>query len=463
MKRIVVVGGGIAGLSIAHAIARRASSNPGVEVLVLERSDRAGGNIRSDSIDGYLCEWGANGFLDNVPATLALARDLGLEAALHPSDTRVMRRFIFRRGRLHEVPTGLAGFAASRLLSWPGKLRVAVEPFAAARPEGDETIHAFATRRIGREAADILIDSLVSGVFGGDARRLSLRACFPRMWELETEYGGLIRALVARRRQGAPTKGTGIGAPRGRLTSFREGTEQLIRALVATLGSAVHTRAEVTTVTRRGSIYLVRLADGRQIEADSVVLASAAPLAARTVAPLDDALAAALAGIVLAPMAVVCLGYAESRLPRPLDGFGFLAPRGEGVRLLGVLWDSSVYPGRAPAGKALMRVMLGGAHDPAVVALDDAALLDQVRADLRLTMGLDSPPDFVRVFRHPLGIPQYTVGHLDRLAAIDHRLASLPGFFLAGNSYRGIAINACVAEADDIAARALDTVMRNAA
>jgi oxygen-dependent protoporphyrinogen oxidase len=213
-------------------------------------------------------------------------------------------------------------------------------------------------------------------------------------------------------------------------------------------------------VTRRGSRYVARLADGVEIEADAVVLASTASITAHLVHDLDPPLAAALAGIPTAPMVVVCLGYTETELPRPLDGFGFLVPRGQGPRLLGALWDSSVYPGRAPAGKALIRLMLGGAHDPDVIALDDDVLLDHVRRDLRVTMGIHSAPEFVRVFRHPLGIPQYTVGHLDRLAAAEARLAGLPGLVLAGNSYRGVAINACIAEADGIAERALAAVAR---
>jgi oxygen-dependent protoporphyrinogen oxidase len=458
MKRIAIAGGGIAGLSIAHALLRRGVRESGIELVVLERSARPGGNIWTDAVDGYLCERGPNGFLDNAPATLKLVGDLGLQTALQPSDDRARRRFVFRNGRLHEVPTGPVGFLSTRLLSWAGKLRIAAEPWAATRPASDETIHAFAARRIGREAADVLIDAMVSGVFGGDARRLSLRACFPRMWELETMYGGLFRALVARRRERRAAKGGAIGSPLGRLTSFRRGTEHLIAALVAALGDCLRPSADVVSVTRHGSTYALVLADGSEMTADAVVLATTAPMTARLVDRLDGPLAATLAQISTAPMVVVCLGYSEARLARPLDGFGLLVPRGEGPRLLGVLWDSSIYPGRAPAGKVLIRAMMGGAHDPQAITLDDDAVLAAVRPDLTTTMGLRAEPEFVRVFRHPVGIPQYTVGHLDRLAAIDARLAELPGLFLAGNSYRGVAINACIAEADGIAEKVLGRV-----
>jgi protoporphyrinogen/coproporphyrinogen III oxidase len=454
-QRVAIVGGGIAGLSVAHALLKQGAKARGIDVTVLERSPRPGGNIRTDVMDGYTCEWGPNGFLDNVPATLALVKDLALEDRLQPSDDRARTRFIFRRGRLHPLPGGPIAFLGSELLSWPGKIRIALEPFASKRPEGDETIHAFATRRIGREAADVMIDSMVSGVFGGNARALSLRACFPKMWQMETDHGGLFRALIARRRQQPRRNGEAIGSPLGRLTSFLGGSEDLVRGLVARLGDVVRTGVEVRGVFREDRGYRLEVAGRESIAADAVVFASGSAATARMVEALDAPLAETLDTIPTASMVVVCLGYAAHRLPRPLDGFGFLVPRGEGLRTLGVLWDSSVYPGRAPEGHVLMRAMLGGATDRAAVGLDDAALMDVVCADLRTTMGVGVRPDFVRIIRHTTGIPQYTVGHLDRLARAEARLATLPGLTLAGNAYRGVAINACIAEAPAIAEQVL--------
>jgi oxygen-dependent protoporphyrinogen oxidase len=454
-QRVAIVGGGIAGLSVAHALLKQGAPARGIDVTVLERSPRPGGNIRTELVDGYTCEWGPNGFLDNVPATLALVRDLGLEHRVQPSDDRARTRFIFRNGRLHPLPGGPIAFLGSGLLSWPGKVRIAFEPFARPRPEGDETIHAFATRRIGREAADVMIDSMVSGVFGGDARALSLRACFPKMWQMETDHGGLFRALLARRRQHPRRNGEAIGSPLGRLTSFSGGSEDLVRGLAARLGGVVRTGMDVRSVRRDRAGYRLEVTGQESFAADAVVLASGAAVTASMVRTLDEPLAWTLDTIPSAGMVVVCLGYAAHRLQRPLDGFGFLIPRGEGIRTLGVLWDSSVYPGRAPEGHVLMRAMLGGATDRAVVDLDDATLMDVVCADLRTTMGQEARPDFVKMFRHTTGIPQYTVGHLDRLARAEARLAQLPGVLLAGNAYRGVAINACIAEASTIAERLL--------
>jgi oxygen-dependent protoporphyrinogen oxidase len=447
VKRVAVVGGGIAGLSVAHALTRRAND---VEVVVLERASRPGGNIRSQRIDGFLCEWGPNGFLDSVPETLELVRELGIEERVQVSDDRARRRFIFRRGRLHELPGGPLAFLGSGLLSWHAKLRVLMEPLAARRPAGDETIHAFATRRIGREAADVLIDSMVSGVFGGDARRLSLRACFPKMWQMETDHGGLFRALLARRRAGRARRGEAIGSPAGRLTSFREGTEELVRALAARLGSRLRLGAEVASLEARDGRHRLLLSGADAIRADAVVLAGGAPGSAAILKSTEPEMAATLGEITAAPLAVVCLGYEEDRLERPLDGFGFLVPRGEGPRLLGALWDSSIYPGRAP-----VRVMLGGAHDPEAIGVGDDELIETARRELATTMGLRLAPCFTHVFRHPIGIPQYTVGHLDRLRHLDDLISRRPGRYLAGNAFRGVAINSCVAEAGPLADRVL--------
>jgi protoporphyrinogen/coproporphyrinogen III oxidase len=452
VTRVAVVGGGVAGLAVAHALLRRA---PGLDLVVLEASPRPGGNVRSEWISGYLCEWGPNGFLDSVPETLALVDELGLRPRLHVSDDRARRRFIFRGGRLHLLPGGPGGFLASRLLSWPGKLRIAAEPFARPRPDGDETIHAFASRRIGREAADVLVDSMVSGVFAGDSRALSLRACFPKMWDMETAYGGLFRALLAKVRERRIRRGDSVGAPLGRLTSFRDGTEELVGALAAALGPRLRLASPVAGLRETVSGWRLAAGDAPPVEADAVVLATPPATAARALGEVDPALASELGAIPSAGLAVVALGFEESRLPGPLDGFGFLVPRGGGPRSLGVLWDSSIYPGRAPAGRALLRVMVGGARDPEAVRLDDAALLEVVRDDLRTTMGVTAEPELVRVFRHPLGIPQYGVGHLARLARVEERLAHHRGLLLAGNGYRGVAINAVVAEAGAVAERAL--------
>jgi oxygen-dependent protoporphyrinogen oxidase len=259
----------------------------------------------------------------------------------------------------------------------------------------------------------------------------------------------------------------GLGAPAGTLTSFAGGMEDLVRGAAAGLGSAVRTSQPVSALQVRQPIGVAgpRLVgarnfslacNGRLIEADAVVLAGPAHEAANLLRPFAPGAATLLAGIQTAPLAVVGLGFDATTLAAdrgPLDGFGFLVPRGEGPRILGALWETSIYPGRAPMGKALIRVMIGGALDPEAVDLDDARLLTLVRADLERTMGLHVAPEFVRVVRHWRGIPQYTTGHAARLERIETALSAYPGIFLAGNSYRGVAVNACIEDARRIAAR----------
>jgi len=464
--RVAIVGAGIAGLAVAHAV--RAES-PDADVVVLERGERAGGNVRSERIDGYLCEAGPDGFLDNAPATLAFVDRVELTSRLVASREEAQRRYIFRHGRLHEVPLSPGGFLTTPLLSPASKLRVLAEPFAARAPQRDESIQGFAERHIGREAAHVLVGSMVSGIFAGDPGQLSLRSAFPKMHEMDAQYRSLFRAMIAKRRQ--RRAGAGMGAPAGRLTSFAGGMEDLIRAAAASLGDAVRTGVTVSGVQARGQRSPgPRLVGARAfsvacgthvIEADALVLAGPAHASAdllRTCAPKAAAL---LAAIHTAPLAVVCLGYDEAALAAdrgPLDGFGFLVPRGEGPRILGALWETSIYPDRAPRGKALLRVMIGGATDLGAVDLTDDELLAIVRTDLERTMGLRLAPEFVHLVRHWRGIPQYTIGHQARLDRIETALAAHPGLFLAGNSYRGVSINACIEDAPRVAQQVANTL-----
>ena len=453
MARVVVVGAGIAGLTLAHRLVRDA---PGLDVVVLEQSSRAGGLLRTERADGFLIEWGPNGFLDNAPLTLRMVDEAGLTADVVPSRDAARRRYLFHRGRLQAVPSSPAAMLTSRLLPVGAKLRVLMEPFGGRPPEGDESVHAFAARRLGRRVAEVFADPIVSGVFAGDARQLSLRAAFPRIWALEHEHGGLLWGMLARRRaRGGSTKPAGLG----RLVSFRGGMEQLPSAIAAGLGSRVRLNtavAAVTPVTEGDARWRVSLTSGEFVDARDVVLGVGPEAAARIVAPLDAAASAAMASIPSAPMAVVVVGFETAALGAPLDGFGFLVPRGEGARVLGALWESSVFSERAPEGRALIRVMVGGATDRAAAQLSDEMLVALVREELDAIMGIQAPPVLTRVIRQPAGIPQYTRGHLERVARIETQLAGLPGLHVAGHGFRGVGVNACIEDASLLAARIAD-------
>lgn len=505
--RVAIVGAGIAGLATAWRLLSDPElaaptptapadgplqpALPGLRsrlhVTLLEAAGRPGGNIRALHDGGFLVEWGPNGFLDNAPETPRLAARLGIEERLLPARDAAARRFIYVRGALRPLPLSPAAFLASGILSLRGRLRVLREPFIPPRPDPDESVFSFAARRIGDEAARILVDAMVSGVYGGDSRDLALASAFPKMHALERDHGGLVRGMIARKREArrhdgrtvAPARrpSGGPAGPGGVLTSFDRGFEVLTDVLAAELarsgaadlryhapakaivpvealtgapgGPGEETpdgRSRVAAGPSGGTprCWRIELAGGESIEADAVLLAIPARAAAPLVQGFDGRLAALLGQIPEAPLVVVGAGYRSADFVPPLDGFGFLVPRGPGPRALGVLWDSCIYPNRAPAGRVLLRAMLGGAHDPAAIELTDEEALAQVRRDLEMTMGLTARPDPVWILRHPQGIPQYTLGHPGRLAAIEERLTSWSGLHLAGNAYHGISVNHCV-------------------
>ena len=465
MKKVIIIGGGISGLSAAWLL-RDKAAGAGIEldITLLEKEQRVGGKIWSIREEGYICEWGPNGFLDSKPQTLDLCRAIGVNDKLHRSNDNARKRFIYSGGELHRLPDGAPSFLKSRLITWPGKLRLALEPtpFIAAPPVGeDETLAAFGRRRLGGEALDKLIAPMVSGIFAGDPETMSLVSCFPRIAELEREYGGLVRAMImlAKKKKRDQAEGKVVSSaagPGGVLTSFRDGIQSLSDALAASLGAIVRPGSPVVSIEKGESVpYRLRCADGGEHEADLVIAASPAFSVAGMLDTLDPSLSAVLRQIPYASMTVVCFGYPRDRIAHPLDGFGYLIPKKEGCSTLGTLWDSSMFENRAPEGHVLLRSMMGGACFPEYINLSDDEVVERVRKDLKATMGIDAAPEFVRVFRHKQAIPQYTVGHGKRLLALDNRLKGHPGLILTGNSYRGIGLNDCVAAAQRASDEAL--------
>ncbi len=438
--RIIVVGGGISGLALAYALKRFG----GAEVTVLESASRPGGKIWSDSVRGYVCESGVNGFLDNKPKTLELATMLGI-SPLKSSDL-ARKRFIYSGGRLNRLPESAYSFMRSPLMSVRGKLRLAMEPFIAKGAVEDETLAAFARRRLGREAAEKLIDPMASGIYAGDPEAMSLRSCFPTIYDLERKYGSLIKGMIALMKERKKKVGAGPG---GTLTSFRGGMQELPNALAAALGESFRPNMKVLGLDKsRKDGFKVHLKDGSALEADAVVLCTPAHQSAEIVKGLDKAASRTLAEIPYPPLSVVCLGYRRDKLATAeIDAFGFLVPQAEGRKVLGVLYDSSVFENRAPEGMVLVRAMAGGARNPAVAELDDRRLTDTVRAELSTMAGIGADPEFVKVYRHELAIPQYNVGHRERVARIDGFASAHPGLYVSGNALRGVSVNDCVANA----------------
>jgi oxygen-dependent protoporphyrinogen oxidase len=496
--RIAVIGGGVAGLATAYDLEREAAARAlSLSVTVFEAASEVGGHLRTEHVDGYVLEAGPNGWLDSEPATTRLLTRLGLVDQVQRSEDAARRRFLQIGGRLRELPLSPTAFLKSDILPLRAKLRMAGELFVPPRSDlgqaaedsrTDETVYDFGRRRLGRAFAETLLDPMVKGIFGGDARRLSLAAAFPRMVELEREHGSLFKALFRLSRQArrdrlkgttepisrmsnrasardtsahyasasdAAAHGASAAAgPRGILTSFRDGMAVLPATLRAALHGEIRTGAPVTRVKRSSDGW--RVVAGGDEHGPFAAVIDAAPAHAAAQHLDDPELRRLLAGIPYAPMAVITLAYDRSRVGHPLDGFGMLNPTFERQRLLGALWTSSIYRHRAPAGKVLLRCMAGGAPDPDALRLTDDELAGLCRVELGALYQLNGPPERVWIFRHERAIAQYVPGHLARLAALAKARRRLPGLHLTGSSYGGVSVNHCLAAAEKTAMAVLE-------
>ena len=449
MKKTIIVGGGISGLTTAYLLNKNV---PDMEVTVIESDVRTGGKIWSEHREGFLCEKGPNGFLDNKPRTLELCESLGLGPVRSNDNSK--KRYIFSGGKLNALPESPPSFIKSDLLSWGGKLRLLYELFAPKGPD-DETVADFIIRRLGREALEKLIDPMCSGIYAGDPYNMSIKSCFPRIKELEQEYGSLIKALIKIKKQRKAEHAGGeevSAAPAGRLTSFYNGAQELTDALVRELGSRVETGVSVGTVSKENGHYLVDTSKG-VYKADNVILAVPAYASAEILKDLDKEISSVISGIPYPHVAVIGFGYRKEKVNRALDGFGFLVPHTEKRRILGNLWDSSIFPNRAPEGHVLLRTMAGGAKHPEIADMDDGKVIDMVQDELSSMIGFTSDPEMVMLQRWDRAIPQYLPGHGKKMELIDRAIEKHPGLYLTGNAYRGIGINDCIESAYKLAER----------
>jgi oxygen-dependent protoporphyrinogen oxidase len=448
--RIAIIGGGISGLSLAYFLYEK---DPFSEIVVFESEKRLGGKIWTNKSEGFLCEGGVNGFLDNKPRTLELASKVSLRPLQSSEASR--KRFILSGGGLCRLPESPPAFITSGLLSVWGRLRVMAEMFIPGRVRVEETLAAFARRRLGREAYEKLVDPMASGIYAGNPETLSLRACFPKVYDLEVKYGGLIRGMMKlqrERKKGGSGEKVGAG-PGGTLTSFYHGMGEMIDALRNILGDRLRTGHKVVSLERKGKGYSLFFSDGSGTEADTVVIASPAYSASEILKGLDARLANIVSGIPYPSLSVVCFGYRRDKIKTSLDGFGFLVPSREKRKILGTLWDSSIFPNRAPEGFVLLRSMVGGARASALAMENDEHLVESVKKEIAEIMNIKTDPEFIRVYRHEMAIPQYIVGHMERLKDIDALLLKHKGLYLTGNAYRGIGVNDCVENSFTLATR----------
>jgi protoporphyrinogen/coproporphyrinogen III oxidase len=465
--RIVIVGAGISGLSLAYRLQERM---PNAEITLLEQAERPGGTTWTLREDGFQVEMGPNGFLDTKPTTVELCRSVNLGSQLvQVTEAAGKNRYLFLGDGLKSLPGGFGAILASDLLSWRGKISLLWERFRKNGSElSDESIDAFARRRAGNEAADVFADALVTGIYAGDPKLLSLPACFPRLAEMEREYGSVIKGFVAaarKRKAEARARGAPDERP-GKMWSLPGGLRVLIDALTAQLKRAPIFGTEIRSLEKAvdSEVPVWRiLGTGQDAwEADAVVLTCPAYNQATILAGLDAGLAEEIGGIAYNRVAVVALGYRQADVSMPLDGFGFIAPQRMRRDVLGVQWCSSIYPGRAPAGCVLLRAMCGGWHRADIVDWDDARLLQPVRAELGAAMGIRAAPIFHKIVRWHKAIPQYHLGHLERVDRIERRLERHPGLWLGGNAYRGVSLNDCTEQGIVLATQVTDFLLRGA-
>ncbi len=470
---IAIIGAGVSGLAVAHNLKRLFGD--GADLTVYEKGERPGGAIYSKRIDGFLIEWGPNGFLNNEPATFELIKELGIRDRLVVSSDTARKRFLFIDAALHQIPLSPPGFLATRVLPLSAKLRFAMEPFVAKRAaDGDESVAGFVARRFGVMAVERMFDPLMSGIYAGDVNTLSIQSTLKVFHEMEQEHGSVVRGMFARikqRRAEARSGGvrkkvdelvsTSKNPMSNKLLSFAEGMSELIAALAGELRDYLRTSVTIESLTRaeKGFDMVVRDESGTQtVHHDIVILATPPEQAAPFVAGMDAALAQRLTEIKSSTIAVLGLGFRSEDIANPLDGFGYLIPRREGVRSLGVLWSSSIFPGRAPAGHKLLQIMIGGAHDPHAIDADDQTLVETAMKDADPVLGFRGKPVVQNIIRHKSGIPQYNLGHKARLLEIQQRTQNVGGLHFAGNGYFGISANDCIRHARELAARIAEGV-----
>ena len=448
---VIIVGGGITGLSAAFELARR-----GMPFILLEREGRAGGLIRTERIDGFTIDAGPDSLLAAKPAALQLCEELGLGARLMGT-TPPRTAYVLKKGRLHAlpspsvlgIPTTMRALAGYDLLGWRERARVAVEPLIPPGPGSDESVAAFFRRRFGPATVNLVAEPLLGGIHAGDIEALSICSLFPRLPEAERKPGRVLRNLGT----SSPPD------PNGLFRALRGGMGELVDTLLAALpGGSVALAAPAASLERHGRGW--RLAsEAAHFDAPAVILAAPASVGGRLLAPLDPEAARLCASVPYVSTASVALGWRRADIPHPLAGSGFVVSRPyNALRVTACTWVSSKWDARAPEGCALLRAFLGGAHDPDVVALGDEALIEVACRDVTRTLGITAPPLLARAYRSPQAGAQHLVGHQRRMAALSERLRTLPGVFVAGSGYEAIGIPDCVAHGRRVASRAAEYV-----
>jgi oxygen-dependent protoporphyrinogen oxidase len=471
--RVVVIGGGITGLAAVEHLTREA---PWLCVTLLEGDARFGGHIRTERHDGFVMEAGPDVLLTAKPAAIELARRVGLASRLQSTSADARGSYIWTERGLVRLPDGMTGlvpsqvrpFVTTPLLSPLGKARVALEYFIPRRrDESDEAVESFVVRRLGREMYERLAEPLLSGISAGDGARLSMATMFPQLRALEREQGGLLRGMLASRRARTGARGP-AGAPPSPFASFPTGLSELVEALIRTVSRrdpageriALRTRARVCRVTRDADsgTFAIELVDGERIAAESVILATPAYVASRLLRTTCGELSRRLADIDYESTVTVSLAFPHDAVPRALDATGYVVPRRAHRPVLACTWTSAKFEGRAPHDRALFRVFLGGAQRQTSVDAPEYELRDLALGEMRDVMGIHAEPLMCRINRFERAMPQYHVGHLERVRDLESIAGRVPGLYLAGAAYGGVGIPDCARSGERAAAAALGAI-----
>jgi oxygen-dependent protoporphyrinogen oxidase len=460
-RRVIVIGAGVSGLAAAH---RLLELEPSIDLTVLEASDAPGGWLRTLVQDDFVIELGPDSILTEKPHALALVKRLELEYRLVSTNTEKRGAYVVSKGRLERVPEGFAmmaptsplPFLASNIISPLAKMRAGLELLIPSRTGSDEeSLARFVTRRFGSEILERLAQPLISGVYGSDAETLSLEATMPRFLQMERDKSSVLRAMHA---QKSRSKENASGARYGLFVGFDRGMQVMIDALAKRIGERLETRKSVRSIERSGARWRVRFESGESRTCDAVIVALPAHRIASILRAggMNDGLIDGLDAIPHGSAATVTFAFRRDEVPHALDAFGFVVPAVERRAVLASTWSSVKWPGRAPAGWELIRVFLGGPHDPDVLLREDDELVANAKRELKALMGISSAPAFTRVMRYPRAMPNYRVGHLERASAIEGRVSRIPGLALAGNSLRGVGIPDAIASGERAAERVKD-------
>jgi len=454
MKNVVVIGGGISGLSAAFYL--RQYLGDVVDLTLIESTSRLGGKVISAHESGFIIEGGPDSFVTKKAATVEMCHALGLEDQFISSNSAEHTTYVWSRGRLHPVPEGMMlmaptmvlPFLRSQLISWPGKLRMGMEMLIrSSGKDGDESLASFVRRRLGTEALEKIAAPLMAGIYSADPETLSLQSTFPLFPEMENKYGSLLRGLMMQKRaqKELPEKQDSQEKRVPMFMTLRGGLQQLIDAILVQLRSEdILLNRRVLSLTRKGDRYESVLDDGQRILADEVVFATPAYETAALVERIDPVLASKLRTIRYVSTATVSLGFKRSDINHPLNGFGFVVPHSENLKITASSWSSAKFDHRAPPDCALIRVFVGGARDEQLAEMNEAALVQLARRELNATMGIATIPILAKAYRWHKGIPQYEVGHQARIAEIDRIVASHSGLHLAGAAYHASGIPGCI-------------------